>query len=864
MKCPILMLAGAFALGVLAGQAAGLLVPLLAGAGCAVVAWLCLWQQRNVLAWILVLAGFACGGAACACLFQARFPANHISHMGGWGLDLAQPVTLKGTLADTPLLAPYGIQFDLQVAQVSDGREVLPATGKIRLRVLNGRKSSLPAAALGLGFGETIEARVHLSRPRNDKNPGGFDYRRWMESIQDIYWQGIVAGPQDIRHAAGPAPSGGDRLIESVRERLEKSIDLIYPPWSVNGRDGAVLKAILLGDRSSLDSNTIEDFRKSGLYHLLVVAGLHVGLLVLLAGGLLRLLRLRESWRTPLLLLFLAVYAVIVEQRAPTLRASLMIGAYLVARWLDREQPALNAIGLAALILLFHRPAWLLDSGFQLSFAAALLIAGVAAPILERTTEPYRRGLWRLGDVAFDQACAPRAAQFRLDVRSMAGWLYGEGRLPGKPRRETILNIMAAILRAGVWIVDIVVFSAVLQLGLLLPMAEIFHRVTLAGIGLNSLAVPLMTVLLAAAVPVVLLGLVAPSIAVFLGKPLSGVMAGLFRLTALPRLPHWLSFRVPTPPIWVALGFGLAIILIAFALGRYTKLLAAATLGAGVCGLLIALCPFPPAIPKGVLEVTELDCGGGEGLLMVLPDQTTVLVGSGGGSRRWLGGSDPLRGRRWDPGENIISPYLWSRGIKKIGVFILPDTAGDHLSGVPSLLRNFRVRKFWYGFLPSVKERAELVNMLGSRHVQARQLQVGEKIEVGTTRFAVFRPSPPGGFGRSRPAAAALLLRVSNAEGSVLLAADLSRSSQAMVLREDQPLESEVLQAAPSELNSQFLAHARPKVVLEDPTDFTAPPAINNPMPFQFFDISERGAITVTMNREAINIRSDSKPEDGW
>lgn len=866
MKCPILMMAGAFALGVLAGQSAGLLFLLLACAGCVLAAGFCAWRGRHLLSWVLVLAGFACGGAACARLFQARFPANDVSHMASWGLSLTQPITLKGTLATTPLLAPYGVQFDLRVAQVSDGRQIRTAAGKVRLRILNGRGSTLPAAALRLHYGESIEAFARLERPHNDRNPGGFDYRRWMESIQDIYWQGVVAGPQDVRETAGRVPFIVNRLIASARARVGESIDRIYPPWSVNGRDGAVLKAILLGDRSSLDSQTIEDFRQSGLYHLLVVAGLHVGLLVLLAGGLLRLLRVREAWRTPLLLIFLIVFAALVEQRAPTLRASLMIGAYLLAKWLDREQPALNAIGLAALILLFHRPAWLFDSGFQLSFAAALLIAGVAAPVLEHTTEPYRRALWRLDDVNCDIAFAPRVAQFRLDARSAARWLGEKSSLQGKliERAETRMNIAAALLRVGVWIIDLVVFSAVLQLGLLLPMSEIFHRVTLAGIGLNTLAVPLMTVLLAIAVPVVLLGLIVPSVAAFVAKPLSIVMTGLFGLTSLPRLPHWLSFRVPTPPVWVAMGFALAVILVAFTIGRNRNVLAGATLAAAAFGVLIALYPFSSAIPKGVFEITELDCGGGEGLLMVLPDRTTVLVGSGGGSRRWLGGSDPLRGRRWDPGENIVSPYLWSRGIKTIDVLILPDVAGDHLSGVPSLLRNFRVKRFWYGSLPSGSERASLLNMLGAHNVAMRRLRAGEKIQMGATRFEALWPPLSGGIAQSRATGESLLLRVSNQDGSVLLAADLGRLAQSLVLKTDLPLKSEVLQASPTEINAQFPARAQPAIVLEDPSerrDVAVYQKMSSPSPFQMFNVSERGAVTVSINDKAINVHSDVRPE---
>lgn len=866
MKCPLLILAGAFALGVLAGQSAGLPVLLPACAVCLLCACLGLRLRRIALAWILVLAGFACGGAACARLFQARFPANDVSHMGSWNINLTQPVLLEGTLATSPLLMPDGIQFDLRVAQVSDGRRLRAATGKVRFRVLNG-KGSIPVAALHLHYGDAIQAWARLRRPRNDQNPGGFDYRRWMESIQDIYWQGIVAGPQEIQKMIGPSPPVAGRLIANARERLAASIDRIYPPWSVNGRDGAVLKAILLGDRSSLDSNTIENFRKSGLYHLLVVAGLHVGLLVLLAEGLLRLLRLREAWRAPLLLVFLGVYAVLVEQRAPTLRASLMIGAYLLARLLDREQPALNAIGVAALILLFHRPAWLFDSGFQLSFAAALLIAGVAVPVLERTTEPYRRALRRLDDPDFDLACAPRAAQFRLDVRAAASWISSlhDRTGPTNPvdsadakglRPESALKIIGRLLRAAVWIVDLVIFSAILQLGLLLPMAEIFHRVTLAGIGLNALAVPLMTVLLAVAVPLVLLGLVAPALAALPAKLMSLIMTGLFGLTELGHMPRWLSFRVPTPPLWAAAGFALAVIAAGFVLGRSRKLLGAAGVSAAVFGLFIALYPFHPKIPQGLLEVTELDCGGGEGLLIVLPDQTTVLVGSGGGSRRWLGGSDPLRGRRWDPGENIISPYLWSRGIKTIDVLILPDVAGDHLSGVPSLLKNFHIKEFW-SFSPG-PERPELSSLLSARGIIARQLRGGDIIRVGSAQFEVLWPPSASEFEPSRASGASALLRISDPQGSVLLAADLTRAAQKLALRADAPMRSAVLQASPEELQPQFLSRAQPAVVLDDPSGRSKPMdfALEGAEQFQTFNVSESGAVTVSQRNGRVEVRS--------
>ena len=122
-------------------------------------------------------------------------------------------------------------------------------------------------------------------------------------------------------------------------------------------------------------------------------------------------------------------------------------------------------------------------------------------PILERTTEPYRRALLRLDDVLLDDHFSPRIAQARLDVRALiqrcaARWTSS---IAIPPWRETSSWLPLKLL---LWVANIVVFSAVLQLGLLLPMVETFHRVTFAGVGLNALAIPVMTLLLALALPI--------------------------------------------------------------------------------------------------------------------------------------------------------------------------------------------------------------------------------------------------------------------------------------------------------------------------------------------------------------------------
>ena len=794
MKCPMLVLAVFLALGIVLERmqavAAGPLLAVIAL--CLLVGLLCLQKGWSKAALGCLLVGFMGAGAAAQGLFQLRFPADHVSHLAQLGFDLEQPVNVEGYVTTDLVHTPSGFEFDLSLARISQGGHFRSARGKIRLRARSAEQFQIPQGAWSLRFGDPVRGTVRLWRPRTYRNPGSFDYRRWMESIEDVYWQGSIRKVELLRSSHYPRPPVYERIFHAMRRKIIRGIDRMFPLWSTEARDGAVLKAVLLGERASLDSSTVENFRISGLYHLLVVAGLHVGLLAALLAGLLRLLRVRETWRFIVMLGFLSVYAGLVEQRAPTLRATLMIGSYLIASFLYRQHSALNAVGLAGFLLLLARPAWLFESGFQLSFSAALLIVGLAVPILEQTTEPYRKALWRLGDLDHDTEVEPRLAQFRLDVRGLMahlkGWWPLVERYPAAAE-----NLVTRGIRGIIWTIDILVFSTILQFGLLLPMASIFHRVTLAGIGLNALALPLMTVLLAVAVPTVLLYTIFPGMPLLPSRLLALLIHALFALTELPHLPGWFSFRVPNPPGWVAGAFAASLIASALAVGRSRRFLVASASLALLFGILIALHPFPPDLPRGALQMTALDCDGCEVLFLVLPDRTTILMGAGGSTQSRVTHGDPFRPGRWDPGENIVSPYLWSRGLNRIDVLLIQDTGGDRLQGVSTILKNFKVAEFWYGSLPPGSISKTLFALLRERSVHPRLLHAGDRITGGTMALQVFWPpaSSPEDEANSQPRSVAL--RIMTPAGTVFLSGDLSRASQRKIAAAPHNLKSDLM-----------------------------------------------------------------------
>lgn len=875
---PALILAGCFAIGIAAAGSRHepvrtllrALPLVLSASGLSLLLGLCFTRaRRERLAFLAALLGFAFAGSANALLFPFRFPPLHLSNLHSWGIDLTRPVRVVGRLTQDPLPAPSSLELDLQATSLGQGpawSRPRPVTGRIRLwlATTNPFPGRAPAEFPSLNDGDSIEAVTRLRPPHVYHNPGSFDFRHRAESIDDLYWEGTIEGrPRRLQSPTGPTVGAA---LRGVRESLSHAVDRLYPPWSAGGRNGAVLKAILLGDRSSLDSGIVDPFRQSGLYHLLVIAGLHVGLLAFLVAGSLRLTGLGRTSRSLVLLAILVVYALIVEQRAPTLRATAMLGIFIVARLLDRDHAALNAIGLAALALLFTRSAWLYDSGFQLSFAAALVIAGVAVPVLSLSTEPYRHALHRVDDVERDAVLAPRSAQFRLDLRSVVAALRRHWAVLSR-HPEAAQRLVTWPLQAALWLIEIVLFSAILQIGLLLPMVETFHRVTLAGIGLNALALPLMTVLLAVAFPTILLATVVPTTAVWPAKILTLILAGLFSLTGLQRVPDWLSYRVPAPPAPVALGFVLTLLAVAVYLRGRRHGLVASVAAFGVFAALVMVHPFAPQLPANSLEVTALDCGRGEAVFLVLPDRASVLVGAGGSSV-----TASAVENRWDPGENIVSPYLWSRGIKNLDVLIVLSTRGASLDGVSSILQNFRIRELWCprGLdekLPVPQDYPVILMEARRRGVRIREVFAGETLTVGVTSFDIFAPLAEASSGAAAKDDS-LAFRVSVGHSSALIASTLSTRAEHQILESGSEIRSEVLAAArpapDSPQHSWFLERVSPSIIIgtagqkeepKEPLDAPVPPGIEAAGAF-LLRTDRDGAVTVEMKGSSSRVRT--------
>ena len=148
----------------------------------------------------------------------------------------------------------------------------------------------------------------------------------------------------------------------------------------------------------------------------------------------------------------------------------------------------LNLLAAVALVYLLSDPGELTDASFQLSFLCVAALGALAVPLLEATTAPFARGLRGIGNSEIDAHLAPRVAQFRVEIRLAAETFAACSRAPVGWCAEGIV----ALLRAAIFVYEMALVSLAIQIGLALPMAVYFHRISFTGITANLIIVPLL------------------------------------------------------------------------------------------------------------------------------------------------------------------------------------------------------------------------------------------------------------------------------------------------------------------------------------------------------------------------------------
>ena len=510
-----------------------------------------------------------------------------------------------------------------------------------------------------------LSARIHF--PRNYGNPGEFDYAGLMarDGIDATMTAPKKSLGSPVFQIIGHRSIFPASQIESVRTHIGEFFDrnLAYP-------ENAEMRALVIGDQGDIGDPLRQTFARTGMAHLLVISGLHLSIVAAAIFAAVRLAMMLfpelanrgYANKVAALAAMLAVcaYASIAGHHVSTVRALVMVLAYMLAVAIDRSREAIASLALAAIVICVALPGSTADIGFQLSFASVIAIV--------------------LGMSRF-------AAWFAR--RKRLGMLRGEPSLP----RWRLLEAGAGYLAVSFWAMA----------GTAPLTAYHFNQFAIVGIVANAAVVPIM------AFGATISGLLAAALS-FVSEPAARpvLLFGASALAAGNWLAAWFMnwplawFRIFTPTILeLAVAYTLLLMWLlaplAVPIARKRSLDNVPAVASPprfgwrarcVIALLVVL-----TVDAGYwtydrlfnpdLRVTFLSVGEGDGAIIRFPG-SRVMVIDGGGS---YGG--------FDAGERIVAPYLWSQKIMRVDYIALSHPDLDHFGGLDFIAMNFAPRAFW-------------------------------------------------------------------------------------------------------------------------------------------------------------------------
>ncbi len=532
--------------------------------------------------------------------------------------------------------------------------------------------------------GSVVAVEGEVSYFDTARNPGEFDaqdYYRILGVEFRLYKTRIRT--ESSRYSAY------HEILYQLRCHFEGVFDSALAP-----KDASIMKAVLLGNKSELDTQSRQLFQRSGIAHILAISGLHITLLGMGLYKMLRKVCIPQAVCAVVSIGLMIAYGDMVGMSSSAYRAVFMFGMQLVAQMLRRTYDMLTALALAAVLILFEQPLYLYHSGFQLSFGAIL-------------------GVGCLSDVV-------KPVEL------------------GKGRR---LTEKAALSLCGSLSIFLVHFPIMLC---------VYYEFPIYSFLLNLVIIPAMSFLMAAG----LLCLGAGSLPVAFGYAVAGMMGWVCHilLSAFERLCV-ISLKMPfanwvvgRPEDWRICAYGGVIVFLYMAHQRgrsYAKrgINIGLPLSVRFMTVLAAVALLSDSPVDGV-AMTFLDVGQGD----------CIWIRSAGGEHFLVDGGSSSESK---VGAYTIIPYLKYMGVSRLDAVFLTHLDKDHISGVMEILvggsgdtGNIAEDKMEVGISriciseSVIEDDAydELIILCEARKIPVYRLKAGDRIEACGLEFEVLHP----------------------------------------------------------------------------------------------------------------------------
>ncbi len=740
MTYPFLFLAVFLAAGILLSSLIFLPLPLLLFLllFSLTTAWLFFIFRKTKFAFFLILLTTFLFGSSLYRLTDRNYENNSLHQLQPSGY-----VDFYGTLYKSVSSGKDSDTLYLNVEKIFHQKKEQTIQGRLRVTVA---RPSQPSNPLHLLIRDKIKVSAQISSSRGYQNFNPALLER-LQKNNRIHNRAYSKSPLLIKKISSGSTLSPIRQIAKFKHALIRNIERFFPAENNSltvSPQGAVLEALMLGDRGRMDESMSRALQDAGIFHLFAISGAHIALISFILFFFFRLLRISARSSYVMLMFILIVYAFLVEGRPSILRATTMTLIYLLGKLIWRETTLFNTISISAFALLCINPYSLFNAGFQLTFAATLSI------------------------VIF----YPKFIKY----------------LPKLPLR----------------ISEIFALSAASQLGVLPIMANTFNRITFSSLFLNFAALPLVALIMLSGYVFLLFSFLSPVLANYLVQAVNFLINLLISISHLFDRFSFLSFRIPTPHTATIIGYFLFLF---FLLLPWKKKKLKWLAFAGFLVFLAILITYPfPSFSKD-LKVTFIDVGQGDSILVEFPGHKKMLIDGGG-----------FFSDSFDVGERVLSPFLWKKGIKKIDYLVLSHSHPDHLNGLVSVARNFKVREFWESLSPTENYSHEELQRNLSPSVLHLWMFRGDSRLINGTSIDILHPEesrlPFGSIEND----SSMVLRLSYGQTSFLFTGDIEQEAEQNIWENITVLKSDILKSphhgSLSSSSEEFLHAVNPSVIV--------------------------------------------------
>lgn len=582
-------------------------------------------------------------------------------------------------------------------------------------------------------IGNIIKVRGKLRQFEEAANKGNFDSRKYYLSLG--FYGKIEAGTIEVINSDySGIRQGLYELRMEIIERLEKLCSDNNGIFSIINNKNGIIGAIILGDKTDLDSDIKELYSVSGIAHILAISGLHISFIGMAIYRLLR-RRFRFLFSAAVSIPVVLSFGIMSGFGISTIRAIIMFMLKIIGEVLGRKYDAITAISLAGLVLLVQNPFVVCNSGFQMSFGAIIAIV-LILPIVEEILNTDNKIIKVI------------SANFTISLvmNPILAWNYYE-----LPTFSFLLNIVVVPL------MSVVIVSSIAGIFCSCIMFGFGKAVIFPGCGILELYTFLCNVINKSSVASIVVGQPKVTIIIVYYAILLVVLFGLKNIRT-----KYTRAEKERNIIKKETGF----VLEKKAKkerrikGQNVKLRLACIVGFLLLNCLIYYIPNPG------FYITFINVGQGDGILIHGDNGTKVMVDGGSTSEKQVA-------------KNCIVPYLKAEGIGTIDYSIITHTDKDHISGILEILENnnsnrIRIKNL---VMPDINMKDdtynELIEKAKLKKINVLYIKKGDTLSLGKTKIKCIYPETTTTASDKNDYCT--VLSVKNKTSKILLTGDISK-----------------------------------------------------------------------------------------